>query len=334
MSIPAFELTPKGHVFDPGDEIYVIDSNGVDLLKATIKKRLKKGYVAHHDGGEEEDLKFHNTRRLLIRTGANTAIWEAQEKLRATMPPAPDDDPEPSPRRVRRGKKPLLSPATLVQDAWRAGLRDVDAFRTTLEDAVHLFENHHRMSDIEAHPLFPLGGGLTEEEVSEFWRAAAALWRGMFKEEVAVPTAVFLKKAAHAFKLPNQDPANARETLGYYFETDEVDVATFCSFLAMFGPAPSTMRKIADFFKIDPATRDAILPVDITEVGNVAELEAIEPANSFSVNTEAGQKTVFNIVSVDNQSEYLVDSDGKKYDSWVAFVQENPPIPPPNEEED
>jgi hypothetical protein len=152
-----------------------------------------------------------------------------------------------------------------------------------------------------------------------------------------VPTTIFLKKASDFFRLPNQDPLNARQTLKYYFDpdqTDQVDVAMFCSFLAMFGPATTIMRKLADFFRIDSTARDGILPVDVKEVDNLAELEAMEPANSFFVNTEAGEKTVFNLVSVDNEGEYLVDSDGKRYASWVAFVEANPPIPPPREEEE
>jgi hypothetical protein len=54
--------TPDGHVFDSEDETEVIDSNKVNLLKAAIKKRLKKGNIVHYD------MNFPDTRRLPIRT--------------------------------------------------------------------------------------------------------------------------------------------------------------------------------------------------------------------------------------------------------------------------
>jgi hypothetical protein len=77
-------------------------------------------------------------------------------------------------------------------------------------------------------------------------------------------------------------------------QSEEVDIATFCSFI----PAASVMRKFTNFFRIDAAEHDAILPADVKPANDLERLEAIEPANSFLFNTAVGEKTVFNLVSV------------------------------------
>jgi hypothetical protein len=94
MPTPAFEATPACHEFSAGHEIYVTDANEVDLVKATVKRKLKKGHLAHHDDSDEGDAAFPNAERLLIHTPANTAIWTAQAKLRSALAP-PDINPRP-----------------------------------------------------------------------------------------------------------------------------------------------------------------------------------------------------------------------------------------------
>jgi len=158
----------------------------------------------------------------------------------------------------------------------------------------------------------------------------------MFKDDVVVPRSLFFRKAPEAFRLPNQALANARQSLEFVWvsEAQEVDLVMFCAFLAMFGPSTTAMRKVADWLKVDDAVRENILPVDMSGVEDLSKLEELEPVNSFSVRTKHGEKTVFNLVAVENDGQYLVDSDGQKYGGWAEFVEANPPLPPPGDEEE
>jgi hypothetical protein len=71
-----------------------------------------------------------------------------------------------------RSKRPILSPAEFVKDAWESGIHDLPSFRSVVEtfesEAIHLFNDQLRMRDIENTPLFTLGGGLSDREIRQF----------------------------------------------------------------------------------------------------------------------------------------------------------------------
>jgi hypothetical protein len=344
MVEPDFSLTPPDHVFSVGDEVYFIDENKVDLFKATIAQKYPKGYLVRFADEDEEDKKVRDNKRLLLCNTANNAIFRAQEKLRRCPPPPPapkSDSDDDSGRFIRKKPRPVilvLSPDALVQDAVKKGIRGVDAFRTHLrgrfDTALKIFDTRERLLNADTNPLFRLGGNLDPEDVQFFWKRSKAEWVEMFGTEVAVPARVFVKKAAETFSLPNQDIANAREVLNTFLDIDRgqpVNIAAFCGLLATFGPSASLMRKLKQYLECPEEARAAIQWIDMGSAKDLALVEA-EEGNSFEADTVNGSKIVYNLVTIDADGRYLLDSDGKRYSSWTDFCTENPPATEEEEE--
>jgi hypothetical protein len=322
MSAAAFEFPPEGHSFDTGDEIFVIDDNKYDILAGTVSKKSSRGYTVRFDDGDARS--FKSTKRLLLRTSANTAIFESQQSLiRSAPPPPPSDD---SPPRRSRSKPPVLSADFIVREAWGAGIRDAAGLASLLKDrtaeAVRIYEARGKLLAIDKTPLFSLGGGISETDAKVFWSRAKVQWNKLFGDEIGIPRNRFLRAVAEAVRLPQQTAQNAREILAPFFEKQEVGVTEFCLVLAQFGPGSAMMRKIGSYWKCSEKARHAIQGVNLGELG-LDELAEVE-GNSFEVETAAGGITLYNLVGVENDGQYLVDGDGKTYGSWVEFFEANP----------
>jgi hypothetical protein len=356
MSVPDFDPTPDDHVFEAGDKIYVIDGNGTDLLEARILKKYTRGYLVHFEDDEEEDTKFKDNRRLLLRNDTNAGIFAAQEILRKRHPPAPPE-PEPeeedfeyevpsAPRsrprasRPRPPKTPVFSPEAYVKSAYAAGIKTAENFKAYLADqtkeAVRLFENQRLQLEIPERPLFKLGGGHSDSDITAFWAAAKDTWNELFGSEVSIPTELFVRKAAEAFRNSTQDTAVVRSLLRRTFAPspgERFTLAEFCSLLAEFGPISSLFQKLSDYWNCSDLAREGLQPIDIASFSELSQAQN-EECNSFEIVTTDGPRTVYNRVSVDADGEYLVDDTDRTYKSWPEFCEANPPTVTDTEEED
>jgi hypothetical protein len=350
MSEPDFDLTPEDHVFNVGDQIYVIDDNKVDLLEARIKKRYTRGYLVRFVNDEEEDTKFKDNRRLLLRNEINNGIFEAQQSVRKRQRPSPEPEPEeeeaelviPSPagRPPRPKRIPPLKPETIVEGAIAAGVTDSQGFLAYItektEAAIALFETRRADLAIDEKPLFKLGGGIEPEDVTAFWKQAKTHWSDLFGGATAVPSEQFVRKIAAAFA-GDFEPAAARSLLRKTFQPEpgeEVTIAEYAGFLAEFGPVTTLLRKVNSYWQCSEEARSALQPLDFASIGDRGST-ADEEGNSFEIETTGGKvKIVYNLVTVESDGNYLVDDDGRRYGSWVEFCEANPPAPGQGEEEE
>jgi hypothetical protein len=342
MFSPDFSHTPEDHIFEVGDEIYVIDGNKVDLLEGCIKKRYSRGYLVHFKDEEEEDSKFKDNQRLLLRNEVNNRIFASQQKLRkrysrAPATPAPEEDeleldspPTRAKRSPRRTRVRAITPEQILKTALAAGIKTPESLRALMagqtEAALKLFDNHFLQLSIDVKPLFQLGGGHSPEEVAAFWRGTKAQWIELFGTEVRVGIEQFIQKVSEAWRGTDLDGPSARTLLQKTFGfSEEVSLAEFCSFLAEFGPISTILRKLDQYWSCPSESRDALQPVDL---GGFEDLSVAvnEEGNSFEIETVGGMKTVYNLVTVDADGQFLIDGQGRRYASWNEFCEANPPM--------
>jgi hypothetical protein len=353
MTEPMFDLTPESHVFNVGDSVYVIDGNNIDLLKARIKKKYTKGYLVHFDDEEEEDTKFKDNHRILIRNEINNEIFESQQQARKQHPAPPpkpeieseEDEPDfedfsiPAKRPARPKRGPVLKPEGIVQSALAAGVTDTEGFQAYISEktaaALQLFEDQQTRLAIDVRPPFALGGGIGPEDVTNFWKQAKAQWIELFGPTVSVGADRFVRTAAEAWR-GDFDTAAARTLLYRTFEPEpgeQVNVVEYSGFLAQFGPISELMRKLDHYWRCPAEAREALQPLDLSSV--IAWNDPLtEDGNSFEIETANGTKIVYNLITVEPNGQYLVDDSGTRYSSWITFCEANPPKPESSDEEE
>jgi hypothetical protein len=289
---------------------------------------------------EEEDTRFSDTQRLLIRNETNERIFAAQQLVRKlpTGPPADteeedfefDDIPHREKSAPRRPKSSGVTPEAILKAALAAGVSDSESLKafmvTQTEGALKLFANHQLQLGIDETPLFVLGGVYEPSEVTAFWKGAKAQWIEFFGPEVTVGIDQFVKKIADAYRGPvdaNAARALLRRTFGSDPD-DQVSLAEFCGFLAQFGPTVTVFRKLNQFWQLSEVLRDALQPVDLAAFEDLA-LANSEEGNSFEIETVEGPKTVYNLVTIDADGMFLLDHEGRRYGTWQEFCDVNPP---------
>ncbi|OHT04322.1 hypothetical protein TRFO_28213 [Tritrichomonas foetus] len=85
METPDFEIPAEDHVFSKGDEIYVKDKNKHDIWEAEIIKVTADKYFCRYTSTKEHKC-YPNTKRFLLRTEKNVAIFKEQENKRNENP--------------------------------------------------------------------------------------------------------------------------------------------------------------------------------------------------------------------------------------------------------
>lgn len=351
-SAPKFEF-PEDHEFVKGEHIYVIDKNKHDIWQALIKKVGKNGYIVHFEDNDDGDKKFPKTKRFLLRTETNNAIYEDQAKQRQekeseseeSESPKPEElsppnEEEEKPKRKRAKKDVVFDKQAFVLHAWDSGIREKEAFVKYMsectEDVVAEFERYYKIKNVDRYPPFTIGGELKEKNLSNFWETCKIQWKGICGNVDSVPTKVFLSKAPNAYKLPNQSLSNARAALKFIFdpETSETtDFIQFCAFLAMFGPAQSAIRKIGAFLKCPENIKEQLGMPDLgTFQDPEINLEDTE-MNGFTFTAKDGaERTLYNIPYVEavssrepSKGNYLIDDEGTEFESWIDFFRKTYP---------
>ena len=99
-------------------------------------------------------------------------------------------------------------------------------------------------------PNFTLGA-VQQQDFDNFIGKCKQIWMEEFQTNDVIrpiPTNYFIEKAAARFKQAEQPTDNAREVLRAiiaHSQPESIDFNQFCRFMAMFGPEPTIMLKIA-----------------------------------------------------------------------------------------
>ncbi|KAH0791428.1 39 kDa initiator binding protein [Histomonas meleagridis] len=351
-----FERTD--HQFQRGDDIYFIDRNKTDLWKAKIKKCNEKYYAIHFEDVDKVDKKVKGTERLLERTEKNNQIYEAQlkqrEELEKSMKEKEEEEENENPSHEEelddenktadkdldtdsnkkkkrsgklRSKRPIIDSREIVKNAWSMGFHEIEKFRKflkkNLNNTMSEYEKYYKMVHVTENPYFKLGGQTSSTVENQFWEDCSIFWKRLCPNEAVVNTVQFIRKVSELLRLPNQTESNARDAIRFIFDPEiqpETEFMQFCAFMAMFGPAPTAMRKIGHFLKCPQNIMNSIVFNDMSELANT-NIEDME-MNCFTLSLGEGkEKNVYNRVSVDTNGKYLVDADGVEYESWEELFE-------------
>ncbi|KAH0794367.1 39 kDa initiator binding protein [Histomonas meleagridis] len=240
----------------------------------------------------------------------NSPIQEEKKRKRSKKP---------------RSKRPaVIDNREIVRNSWLNGIHEVESFRKYMNDnlneAMDEYMKFYNMMNITENPPFKLGGGLSSDEVSEFWKDCLSFWRHIYPNKCVVNTTHFIRKLAEKLRLPNQIESNAREALAFIFDPEtqpETEFTQFCAFMAMFGPSSTAIRKLGQFLKCPEKLKDSLVFPDIDELMTSKFNIDLMEMNCFTLNG----KNVYNRIAVDTNGNYLVDSDGVEYGSWDEFFK-------------
>ncbi|OHT06158.1 Mitotic apparatus protein [Tritrichomonas foetus] len=92
---PDFERD-ESHQFKVGESVFVIDPNGFDLWKATIRSIEENKFSLHYPEFPDDDEIVEGTERLLERSRKNGRIFNEQEVRRSSAQENEEEDEVPS----------------------------------------------------------------------------------------------------------------------------------------------------------------------------------------------------------------------------------------------
>ena len=310
------------------------NDNGDDAKKENIDEEKEIEEVK--DEKKDDDNKEEN-KKVLVRKEIPDDNEETQtksvdeEKAKTDKSDQSASSFQDKQKKKKKVKRPIIDNHTIAQKAWDNGIHEIEGFRNFMTEninaAVREFEKIYKMNNVEKHPPFALGGKLEEEKIPKFWVEAHLLWKSLFYDQEEVSNHEFLRIATPYFKLPYQTESNAREALKFIFDPQSnpsIDFIQFCSFLAMFGPPRTAIRKIGHWLKCPPELRDELLFPDIPDDDDLSEDAEMNCFTLKSKNSD-NEKTVYNIPYADTDDFYLIDMDDHLYKDWPEYFEKNLP---------
>lgn len=181
-------------------------------------------------------------------------------------------------------------------------------------------------------PAFTLGP-VPQQDFENFIERCKQIWMEEFQtNDVLKPiiTNTFIEKAAARFKQAEQPTDNAREVLRAIIapsQPEYIDFNQFCRFMAMFGPEPTIMLKIASLLSCSNNTGqwlmfEKVAPQNCNQF--YGAFEESQP-NCLMLNTKPPTK-IWNLPSIEARpnQKYIFDQKNILYLSWEDYFQRNP----------
>lgn len=234
------------------------------------------------------------------------------------------------------------------QNGWtiweRAGFR----FESTIDDLMNAEKN-----DDEAVQLHPFSDDMQNSKLSilkeinlgmmnhvttqNFKKITTSIWDEFLamltSNKNTIDKSEFLDAAAKRFRASHQKLSNSKlvlETIFTCYNTDNFSVVDFAKLLAKFGPEATLMEKIASLLKSSNTYQDWLKivqdPSQLSYYNNVDIFGYFDynEHNCFIIKRiNQPVRKIYNIVDQPATGDYLIDSNGVKYNSWQDYFEKN-----------
>jgi hypothetical protein len=175
-------------------------------------------------------------------------------------------------------------------------------------------------------------GRIPPDGVDRFRCAVLDLWSEL--GDVAVPVGTFVRWAAGRLRQPEQPVGNAIDVVRAIVPSTadgRITIEAFARFLAMFGPAPTIMIKIAGLLTSSEKHGQwlSLQPVDPSVQPQLCGMFDDKEPNCLVIRPLGKPAVrVWNLPLVEACDPYLTDEGGRLWRGWEVYFKENPPSDP------
>jgi hypothetical protein len=175
-------------------------------------------------------------------------------------------------------------------------------------------------------------GRMRPDDVDRFRQSALELWSEL--GDAVVPVGTFVPWAAGRFRQPEQPIGNAADVVRAIVPVTadgRITIGAFARFLAMFGPAPTIMIKIAGLLTSSEKHGQwlSLQPVDQAAQPQLSGMFDDKEPNCLVLRALGKPAVrVWNLPLVEASDPYVTDERGRLWRGWEVYFKENPPPDP------